>query len=257
MLTVNSRQRFEEGALLDSSFIRNFKCVHKDSIYINGQSTSAYVPPFACKFNQSALCGNLLGLVDEDGSVSLIDTRQPASDSLIKSWTAHKNAIFDIEWVGENQLVTASGDMHMILWDTSNQTPIEVFTGHTSSIKSINVHSSNQNLIVSGSRDGSIMMWDTRVNPRGGSQRPVNAVYGAHTKPSHSSTKHAKVNMGGVTSVLFHQDHFIASVGASDGFVKLWDTRSTYSHLKQTPPPCFHSFASPGCHGNGYCSAHQ
>jgi len=57
---------------------------------------------------------------------------------LIVDWQAHRNAIFDIDWMpGENQLVTAGGDQDITLWDVAAERTIATFHGHTSSIKAV------------------------------------------------------------------------------------------------------------------------
>ena len=76
-------------------------------------------------------------------------------------------------------------------------------------------------VLVSGSRDGTIMVWDTRCTGKGSSQKPVNTIHSAHeraglgraTKPSGT-----KASAASVTAVLFHGDNKIASCGASDGY---------------------------------------
>ena len=92
-------------------------------------------------------------------------------------------------------------------------------------------------MFVSGSRDGSIHVWDTRCAMRGSQHKPVNSISGAHKKandvlPTTDSkrrrqrgqrsaglssksgdTKHS------VTAVLFHGNHTIASCGTADGYV--------------------------------------
>jgi len=57
---------------------------------------------------------------------------------LVVDWQAHRNAIFDIDWTPrENQLVTASGDQNIALWDVTAESSIATFHGHTSSIKTV------------------------------------------------------------------------------------------------------------------------
>ena len=63
---------------------------------------------------------------------------------LAVDWQAHHNAIFDVEWMpAENQLLTASGDLNIALWDVAGESCIASFHGHTSSIKSVSVVPSN------------------------------------------------------------------------------------------------------------------
>jgi WD40 repeat protein len=54
----------------------------------------------------------------------------------VVDWLGHRNAVFDVEWMpGENQLMTASGDQTINLWDVATEQIISVFRGHSSSVK--------------------------------------------------------------------------------------------------------------------------
>jgi len=58
--------------------------------------------------------------------------------SLVTDWQAHRNAVFDIDWMPtENQLVTASGDQNIALWDVAAESSIATFRGHTGSVKTV------------------------------------------------------------------------------------------------------------------------
>ena len=53
-------------------------------------------------------------------------------------WLSHTNAVFDLEWtVGENSLLTASGDQTIVLWDVAEEEKVSTFRGHTSSVKTV------------------------------------------------------------------------------------------------------------------------
>ncbi len=73
---------------------------------------------------------------------------------------------------------------------------------------------------MSGSRDGSIMVWDTRCSGKGSSHKPVNMIHSAHEKErakQNGRNSKSTSNVSSVTAVLFHGDNKIASCGASDG----------------------------------------
>ena len=95
-------------------------------------------------------------------------------------------------------------------------------------------------MFVSGGRDGSIHVWDTRCAKRGSRHRPVNSISAAHKKPDEngqtgkrkqtkgrrsagpqSSSSSSSSSVGdtkySVTSILFHGNQKIASCGTADG----------------------------------------
>lgn len=46
--------------------------------------------------------------------------------------------MFDLTWLKtEQKLITASGDQSAVLWDAVSGDKLEVFKGHTSSVKSV------------------------------------------------------------------------------------------------------------------------
>jgi len=57
---------------------------------------------------------------------------------VVVDWQAHRNAVFDVDWMpAENQLITASGDQNIALWDVATETSIATFHGHTNSVKTV------------------------------------------------------------------------------------------------------------------------
>jgi denticleless len=74
----------------------------------------------------------------------------------------------------------------------------------------------------------------------------------ATKKQRHTVPKNRCEFQYGVTSVLFHGIAKIASCGAADGIVKLWDLRRTYSICKNEPPPSWHSFTPTGDPGRPF-----
>ncbi|XP_020408984.1 uncharacterized protein [Zea mays] len=201
--------------------------------------------PFAISFGKTAQTCNLLAVADEDGYVGLYDTRRrlpSASSSLEKSaetrvcdWVAHNNAVFDVCWIKEgSQILTASGDQTVKIWSVGNRKCIGVLSGHTGSVKSLSCHSSNPELIVSGSRDGSFALWDLRCDPKSPNSHGETCltssavVREAHSPILRSRTRsRAKAASTSITSVLYLKDGVsIATSGAADNVVKIWDTRN-------------------------------
>jgi len=159
---------------------------------------------------------------------------------------------------------------------------LAVLKGHTESVKSIAVIPQNPYVIATGSRDGSILIYDTRFNrtidtattnnnnnEQVSNIRSINSIQPAHfidnntnnTLSSHSTNNSAaKSNRSTTTSlttnsnilkskssnqtssnstivkraspvacVLFQNDNYLVSAGATDGLIKVWDIRKIHS----------------------------
>ena len=95
------------------------------------------------------------------------------------------------------------------------------------------------------SRDNSIRIWDSR------SEKCENLIQGAHVNNAGgtSTPKRSKSNFGftsgSVTAICFQDSHHLISCGDTDGIVKLWDTRMSYSLYNKAPRPKF-EFHHPG-----------
>lgn len=180
--------------------------------------------PMTCKgpLASSRLNGDTLAVANEDGYVNLVRVSKLEN---IVHWMAHENAIFDIKTCpDQNKIVTASGDATVKIWDISKKKEIYQFTPHFSTIKSISIY--DDNVIASGSRDGSIKIHDIRIK-----DPTVILIRDAHRNTilrkrisAKASTKTDPISC--VTNVVF-DTHYprVYSTGANDATIKLWDLR--------------------------------
>ncbi|RUS22255.1 WD40-repeat-containing domain protein [Endogone sp. FLAS-F59071] len=123
-----------------------------------------------------------------------------------------QDGLFDITWseVNENQLVTASGDGSIKLWDaTLGDFPIQNWQEHTREVFSVHWNLVNKDTFVSGSWDHSIKLW----NPQ--------APHSLQTYKEHTHCVYS-------TQWSPHSGTLFASA-SGDQLVKIWDTKSPRS----------------------------
>lgn len=114
-------------------------------------------------------------------------------------------------WANGSQVVTASWDRTVKLWDVETRASLHMFEGHELEITHASAHSV-QKLIVTSSQDTTFRLWDFRLP----SMHSVN-VFQGHTDS--------------VTSAVFttRADHVVS--GSDDRTVKVWDLKNMRSPL--------------------------
>ncbi|XP_031477958.1 uncharacterized protein LOC116249011 [Nymphaea colorata] len=242
-------------------------------------------PPLALSFGKTLRSGHLLAVADEDGFIALYDTRRPLPSSRfpieqpveakVSEWSAHSNAVFNTCWAKEDSvLMTASGDQTIRAWNVETTQLLDVMWGHSGSIKTLCSHPLNPDLLVSGSRDGCVALWDRRCNSISRKVlgkpclMPIAVIHNAHppkdyhTRPTvmfnnpntctkRKSSKQAKTASKSITSVLYLKDGLsIASGGAVDSVIKFWDSRNLKTNTAQAQPHIeTYSVKKKGAHG--------
>ncbi|GAA6000019.1 hypothetical protein JCM10207_006015 [Rhodosporidiobolus poonsookiae] len=208
----------------------------------SGRPNRNFAPPFALAFTHGAKAGGkkVVAVADEEGMVSFLSadkdrwTRGPTRHS----FQAHENAVFDLSWRDDDELLaTASGDQTARLFDVRTQTCVGILSGHTCTVKSVTWDPHNPNLLSTASRDGSIRIWDRRVQHKYGAGADselgiasVNHIKNAHG-PGKGKTTKSRSTTRSVTSVAYlkHQDNLLVSSGSADSIVKVWDLRRSHS----------------------------
>ncbi|KAL5381579.1 hypothetical protein DPSP01_007030 [Paraphaeosphaeria sporulosa] len=78
--------------------------------------------------------------------------------------TGHKQAVLDLHWSRDSRvLFSASADMHLASWDVETGERIRRHPGHEEVINCMDVSKRGEEVLVSGSDDGYIGLWDTRT----------------------------------------------------------------------------------------------
>ncbi|XP_064603294.1 denticleless protein homolog [Liolophura sinensis] len=244
--SVGSAWTQHVSLLSGTALLDEFECHLPDEHPIIDDEEGTTVPPLACAFCPVKGFTHVLALADENGCVILYNTHKTGIQAATAEWLSHTNAVFDLTWLKtEQKLITASGDQSAVLWDAVSGDKLEVFKGHTSSVKSVCIGHDNDAVFATGSRDGHIMVWDRRCNKKDQRMPPVNIIRNAHCLPPPSASKSKKkMRMGpildsqqSVTNVLFQDQYHLVSAGAVDGVVKVWDMRKNYSTVQTDPVP--------------------
>ncbi|XP_011496586.1 PREDICTED: protein lethal(2)denticleless-like [Ceratosolen solmsi marchali] len=226
------------------------KCYREDayqgvSANVNAADYNPKPPIFACKFSSANQYSQVIALVNEDGKLALQDTTvKYESQEPLEGIQAHNNAIFDIAWMPQElKLITASGDLTACLWDVSSEMKqLQVFAGHTNSIKSAVFRNQDKAVFATGARDGAIMIWDIRAS-HSGQPKPDNLIFNAHEMKVSCGGKQRKLlsqsvkscKSQSVTALAFQDDYTLFSCSAGDGLIKAWDLRKNYTIHKKEP----------------------
>ena len=84
--------------------------------------------------------------------------------TFLTEFSAQKSCIYDLQWLNGHELACGGGDQFISVFDVNTCTRVAMLKGHSESIKSITLIPFNPFVIASGSRDGSILVFDTRCN---------------------------------------------------------------------------------------------
>lgn len=119
----------------------------------------------ACDFERTASRLVASGGLDNEVCVyqlednrSYGDSKSPPSARL----AGHDGYISDIKFIGQDALLSSSGDSTVILWDVQRSVGVHQYADHSSDCSSVSVNPVNDNTFVTGSCDMSAKLWDRR-----------------------------------------------------------------------------------------------
>jgi WD40 repeat protein len=207
--------------------------------------------PYSLSFSKS---GALISVSSEDGCIRLLDTSaelpSTTSTDSTTSWQAHDNAVFYSSFIKDDScLLSCSGDATIGLWDVGTQEQMRRLTYHRQSVKLVAVlPSCDGSIFCSGSRDGSLALWDLRVP----GTSPISTVDGAHAQAMLSKRVTKKLTARSITGLAFLPGtSLLVSSGAGDTTVKTWDTRMLM-HKKRMSASELCSFSCRGSSGGPF-----
>jgi Prp8 binding protein len=118
--------------------------------------------------------------------------------------TGHKGAVLDLQWSRDSRTIySASADMMIASWDLETGLRIRKHVGHEEVVNCVDLSKRGQDLLLSGSDDGTIGIWDPRQK---------------------SAVDYIETDFPITAVALAEQGHEIYS-GGIDNDIKVWDAR--------------------------------
>lgn len=189
---------------------------------------------------------------EDSGKMQVFDVASGGRAAVLKTWHVHKQPVWVTKWSPADLtvLMSASDDKTVRMWDLPGQEPLRQFVGHQDYVRSGAFMpgglGASSNMLVTGSYDATVRIWDSRV-PTGSvltfkHAAPVEEVLPLPTgttvlaaadnaicvldlvaaKPLRVITNHQKT----VTSLCLASNGTRVVSGGLDGHVKIFETGS-------------------------------
>lgn len=110
--------------------------------------------------------GKLLVAGDDSGLVQVFDAQ---SKSVLRQLKGHELPVHSVKFSCDpTKIASASDDRTVRLWDMPEEKEQRIFRNHQDYVRSVLVSPDNANLLLSGSYDSTVRLWDARMAENGG-----------------------------------------------------------------------------------------
>ncbi|ETS64481.1 hypothetical protein PaG_00942 [Moesziomyces aphidis] len=116
--------------------------------------------------------GRLMVAGDDSGLIQVFDT---TSRAILRTMRGHSNPVHVTRFSPNGtEIMSASDDRTVRLWDVPEQKAVHVFEGHEDYVRSAVFSPDNPALLLSGSYDATVKLWDARMGEQGGCAMSMN-----------------------------------------------------------------------------------
>ena len=155
------------------------------------------------------------------------------------SLKGHKSFVLDLELICTTRLASASNDRTIIIWDLLRREKLFQLKGHRSGVTVLK-YVSEIMLLASGSKDGTIRMWDINDGELKETERLKYIIIHGYNK---SDAIYWSLDLFDKTTLVS---------GSENGIVKFWHVNSTYASLVHTITSEYYSQALSTAFGGYY-----